>query len=102
MAFIIRNLSFFTVSWLIVFISLHGRLLAQDSTSVNHLAPIQVTGEKISPFAIGTHTTTFDSTLLRTNGSISLSDFLDNYNEITLKSYGNGMLSNISIRGTGA
>lgn len=102
MNFIIRNLSLITVSLLIVFISLPGRLLAQDTTSVVHLASVQVTGERISPFAIGTHTTTFDSSLLKLSGSITLSDFLDNYSAITLKSYGNGMLSNISIRGTGA
>ena len=65
------------------------------------LKTIEIVGKKLSTFAIGSQTFEFDSTLITLNALSSLADLVGNYSAIAVKSYGNGMLSSISFRGTG-
>ena len=74
--------------------------LAQELPTVK-LETVEVVEQRLSPFAIGAKTTTLDSTLLSLEALPNLADIINYYTPIAVKSYGNGMLSTISFRGTG-
>ncbi|MEN8248801.1 MAG: TonB-dependent receptor, partial [Bacteroidota bacterium] len=86
---------------LLLLLCVSGNLLAQNKLPDIELDPVEITENRISPFAIGAHTTAFDSTLSNLKAGNNVADLVANYTAISLKSYGNGMLSTISMRGTG-
>jgi iron complex outermembrane receptor protein len=75
-------------------------VLAQELPLVN-LEPVEIVNIRLSPFAIGASTTSLDSTLISLEAAPSLADLITNFTSTAVKSYGNGMLSTISFRGTG-
>ncbi len=75
-------------------------VLAQELPTVN-LEPVEIVNIRLSPFAIGASTTSFDSTLIDMEAAPDLANLITNYTSTAVKSYGNGMLSTISFRGTG-
>ena len=88
------------VNYGLLSILLTNILYAQE-LPVEQLKSVEVTAKRLSPFAIGAQTTSFDSTLIELNARPSLAELINNYTSIAVKSYGNGMLSTISFRGTG-
>ena len=66
------------------------------------LQPVEVTAQRLSPFAIGARSQRLDSTRLQAEGFASLAEVLTWYTTIATKAYGNGMLTSLSFRGTGA
>jgi len=79
---------------------LTAKLYAQE-LPVEELNPVEVYAQRLSPFAVGAQTTLFDSALIVLDASPSMADLITNYTSNAVKSYGNGMLSTISLRGTG-
>ena len=73
---------------------------AQELPTVN-LEPIEIIDQRLSPFAIGASTTSLDSALVALEALPNLADLITYYTPASIKSYGNGMLSTISFRGTG-
>lgn len=66
------------------------------------LQEVVITSSAISEFSIGARVTTLDSTILSADPGMSLAAALRQTSPVYIKSYGNGMLSSISFRGTGA
>ena len=77
-----------------------SHIMAQELPAVT-LEPVEIINSRLSPFAIGASTTNFDTTLLALEAIPNLADLITYYTAASVKSYGNGMLSSISIRGTG-
>jgi iron complex outermembrane receptor protein len=75
-------------------------VLAQELPTVN-LEAIEIVDIRLSPFAIGASTTSLDSSFIDLEAAPNLADLITNYTSTAVKSYGNGMLSTISFRGTG-
>ncbi len=73
---------------------------AQELPTVE-LKPVEVVENRISPYAIGAQTTKIDSTLIKLESLPTLADIISSYTSLAIKTYGNGMLSTISFRGTG-
>ena len=91
----------FVFFWLCVHLA--GRnnyVLAQELPTVN-LEPVEIVNIRLSPFAIGASTTSLDSSFIDLEAAPNLADLITNYTSTAVKSYGNGMLSTISFRGTG-
>jgi outer membrane cobalamin receptor len=65
------------------------------------LEPVEIIEQRLSAFAIGSKTSVFDSTLIHLEALPDLADIINNYTATAVKSYGSGMLSTISFRGTG-
>jgi vitamin B12 transporter len=75
---------------------------AQDSTAAITLDEVEVFGEKTAQFAVGSRITNIDSITIRNFNAGSLADILQMRSPLHIKSYGQGMLSTVSFRGTGA
>ena len=91
--------------YLFVFFWLHlgggnNYVLAQELPTVN-LEAIEIVDIRLSPFAIGASTVSLDSSFIDLEAAPNLADLITNYTSTAVKSYGNGMLSTISFRGTG-
>ena len=76
-------------------------VVAQNQ-QVKKLDEIIIKEKRLSEFAIGARMTNIDSSIMLANESESLANLLVNYSATHIKSHGNGMLSSISFRGTGA
>ena len=97
-----RILYVFICSWLSLHLALGlSNAIAQQLPDVK-LEPVEIVEQRLSPFAIGARTQSFDSILFTLEALPNLADIINNYTSIGVKSYGNGMLSTISFRGTGA
>ena len=91
----------FVFFWLCVhLVSSYNIVIAQELPPVI-LEPVEIVNIRLSPFAIGASTTSLDSTLIFLEAAPNLADLITNYTSTAVKSYGNGMLSTISFRGTG-
>ncbi|HHL52761.1 MAG TPA: TonB-dependent receptor, partial [Flammeovirgaceae bacterium] len=66
------------------------------------LQPVEITAQRLSPFATGARSQRLDSMRLQVEGFASLAEVLTWYTTIATKAYGNGMLTSLSFRGTGA
>lgn len=87
--------------WLCVLIvGGNNYVLAQELPTVN-LETVEIVNIRLSPFAIGASTTSLDSSFIDLEAAPNLADLITNYTSAAVKSYGNGMLSTISFRGTG-
>ncbi|PSR54524.1 hypothetical protein AHMF7605_13890 [Adhaeribacter arboris] len=73
-----------------------------DTLIGGNLPEVQVTAQHYLRYTIGSRTTQLDSAYLQINNAATLADVLQSRSPIYLKSYGNGMLSTISFRGTSA
>lgn len=73
---------------------------AQELPTVN-LEPVEIIINRLSPFAIGASTNSLDSSIIELEAVPNLADLINYYTSAAIKSYGNGMLSTISFRGTG-
>lgn len=73
-----------------------------DTLTGQNLREVQVIGQHSAQFTLGTRKTTLDSTYLQVNNANSLADVLQARTPIYVKTYGNGMLSTVSFRGTSA
>lgn len=96
-----KTLSSFARGLSLVLFLIPVSVYAQDSLKSVALQTVEITEKRISPFAIGANTLSFDSSLINTEAIPSLVDLIANYSPIAIKSYGNGMLSTFSMRGTG-
>ncbi|QNF33183.1 TonB-dependent receptor [Adhaeribacter swui] len=73
-----------------------------DTLTGEDLAEVQIIGQHHPRYTLGSRETQLDSSYLQTNNAASLSDALQSRTPVYLKTYGNGMLSTISFRGTSA
>jgi outer membrane cobalamin receptor len=95
------NYYVFVCCWLCLqFIGSFGYVLGQELPPVN-LKSVEILEQRISPFAIGASTTKLDSAILKLEAPPNLAELISYYTSSAVKSYGNGMLSTISFRGTG-
>jgi outer membrane cobalamin receptor len=78
----------------------YGTVKAQELPPVN-LASVEIVDKRISSFAIGASTSQLDSTFIKLEALPNLAELISYYTPVAVKSYGNGMLSTISFRGTG-
>jgi vitamin B12 transporter len=102
MALIKVNHYVFVFAWLCLpLLGAHNYVKAQELPTVN-LEVVEIVNNRLSPFAIGASSTSLDSSLIKLEAIPNLADLITNYTSSAIKSYGNGMLSTISFRGTGA
>ena len=94
----IRSTALF--GWLLV-IGVSGQLHAQEADTVV-LSGIEVTASTITKYGAGARTNTIDSISQAYGRGMSLADVISANTPVFMKSQGNGMLSTISFRGTGA
>jgi vitamin B12 transporter len=73
-----------------------------DTLTNHNLAEVQIMGQHHPRFTIGSRETHLDSAYLQVNNAASLADVLQSRTPVYLKTYGNGMLTTISFRGTSA
>ncbi|MGD1840691.1 MAG: TonB-dependent receptor [Thermonemataceae bacterium] len=73
-------------------------LQAQDTL----LAPVEIYDQAYIKYALGTKQQSVDSTWLARNRTLNLGNLLMEQTGVYVKQYGNGMLSSLSFRGTGA
>ena len=92
-------LNFFLAS---LFIPAARAQVTPDTLTGQDLAEVQVIGQHHPRFTLGSRETHLDSTYLQLNNANSLADVLQSRTPVYLKTYGNGMLSTISFRGTSA
>ncbi|MEM9982998.1 MAG: TonB-dependent receptor, partial [Bacteroidota bacterium] len=71
---------------------------AQDTL----LAPVEIYDQSYIKYALGTKQQSVDSTWLARNRTLNLGNLLMEQTGVYVKQYGNGMLSSLSFRGTGA
>lgn len=69
--------------------------------STQELKEVEVVASRISQYSIGAHSILLDSSIIKMAALPSLTDIINYNSSIAIKSYGNGMLSTISFRGTG-
>lgn len=74
--------------------------LAQKQDSVFALKSIEIKSEKVSVFSTGLHIERMDSTMLSIRQSATLGAMLSEQFPITIRSYGPGGISTLSMRGT--
>ncbi|NTW33559.1 MAG: Plug domain-containing protein, partial [Bacteroidetes bacterium] len=86
----------------IVFTVLSDFLFAQTKDSIHTLNTIDIHGNRIDNFAVGIKTIKFDSVCLSDIKNETVADFLTEQSYALVKSYGNGSLATISIRGSGS
>ncbi|RLD21453.1 MAG: hypothetical protein DRI71_08935 [Bacteroidetes bacterium] len=97
---VLKNVIHGLVFYCLPSLLLAPNIYAQELT-VERLEPVEIIGQRLSPFAIGAQTTNLDSTIIELNALPSMAELIANYTSVAVKSYGNGMLSTISFRGTG-
>jgi len=81
---------------LIAALPLHG----QEQKDTLLLEEVIISINKNQPYAVGARITTLDSNTISPNRSSNLADLLESRTPIYVKSYGAGMLSTVSFRGT--
>ncbi|MFA4853542.1 MAG: TonB-dependent receptor [Bacteroidales bacterium] len=86
----------------LVFTVLPVFIYAQSKDSVHTLNTVNISGNRIDNFAIGIKVTKFDSACLSDSKSETVAGFLTEQSYAYVKSYGNGSLANISVRGSGS
>lgn len=77
-------------------------VLAQDSLKTKTLAGVVVQANRLAYFSSGNKIQKADSTTFSHFKTNNLADFLTNYSQVFIKSYGVGSLATPSLRGTGA
>ncbi len=73
-----------------------------DTVIGESLVEVQIMGQHHPRFTVGSRETHLDSAYLQVNNAASLADVLQSRTPVYVKTYGNGMLSTISFRGTSA
>jgi vitamin B12 transporter len=87
---------------LLLSLSFSAHAQSLDSTAAITLDEIKVFGKKPAQYAVGSRITNIGSTTLNRFNASSLADILQLRTPLHIKSYGQGMLSTVSFRGTGA
>ena len=83
-----------------VFTSIVLKLSAQVLDSVQQIGGVEILADKISSFSAGIKIEKFDSTTLAVRQGVSIATLLTEQSALTLRSYGPGGISTLSIRGT--
>ena len=95
----VRRFLFFCISLLPL--AARGQV-PQDTVTGSNLREVQIIGQHSADHTIGTRKTTLDSAFLQLNTGSTLAEVLQTRTPIYIKTYGNGMLSTVSFRGTSA
>ncbi|RDC64968.1 TonB-dependent receptor plug domain-containing protein [Adhaeribacter pallidiroseus] len=96
---VVLFLNFFLAS---LFIPAVQAQVAPDTLTGEDLAEVQIIGQHHPRYTLGSRETHLDSAYLQINNANSLAEVLQSRTPVYLKTYGNGMLSTISFRGTSA
>ncbi len=83
-----------------VFTCLMLKLSAQVLDSVHQIGGVEILANKISSFSAGIKIEKFDSTTLAVRQGVSIATLLTEQSALSLRSYGPGGISTLSIRGT--
>jgi len=77
-------------------------VIAQENPSIKKLEEVSVWASPYQKYASGSKTQVIDSLILAFNSTETIGKTLERYSPIYFKEYGNGMLSTVAFRGTGA
>lgn len=85
-----------------IFLFLNPMLLvsAQEVDSVHSIGGVEILADRISLFSAGQKIEKIDSTTLSVRQGVSIAMLLSEHTAVTLRSYGPGGLSTLSLRGT--
>lgn len=86
--------------WFVLSVLLSFSALAQDT--VIDLNPVQVSASRLQQYSVGLSMISFDSLILKHRQFDNLTELLASETPIYIKSYGQGSLATIAIRGTSA
>ncbi len=82
------------------FVCLVLKISAQINDSIQSLGAVEIKADKISVFSSGMKIEKMDSTTLAIRQGVSIATLLAEQSAVTLRSYGPGGISTLSIRGT--